>query len=53
MLQYAWHTCTYIFSISENVEKSEKTATIEHIQTKQKTEKVKTKSGFQNPKYVQ
>ena len=30
----------YIFSISENVEKSEKT---EHIQTKQKTEKVKNK----------
>lgn len=37
----------YIFSISENVEKSEKT---EHIQTKQKTEKVKTKSVIQNPK---
>ena len=48
MLVYTWHTCTYIFSISENVEKSEKT---EHIQTKQKTEKVKTKSVFQNPKY--
>ena len=31
---------TYIFSIAENVEKSEKTATSEHIQTKQKDEKV-------------